>query len=392
VFQGPPQASQIFGDPNRESQSDEEFRDNCKGTTGIVVLFINEANLANSPQVRIKIQRCQFTAILDSGSEVNLMSERVYEKLLETGLPVPTLPVQGVVLVTAFGRRSKRIRRQALIEFSIGRDVFETIVLVAPQLNNDAILGCQFLREHGVTINFRSEKFTYVRHGETREQPFAPRAKLQGACCGDNGEVPETSNKRSRSLGQRPYLNPADCDASHPPSRAADICNAYPTQPTVNGREAAQGNRPGLRIEPGPLDPARNQEFPDPDPMCRQLNSCGECAPASEAACNSRPRSSVTASLSATPPPELEVNSVETALLHGKPTPEPNNPSPDPRSLQEADLRLLVEQVYNLSTLERYALYQVLLRYIEHMTARPGKCKLFKYQFQVEADKPIIGH
>jgi hypothetical protein len=122
------------------------------------------------------------------------------------------------------------------------------------------------------------------------------------------------------------------------------------------------------------------------------LNSRVECAPASEAACNSRPRSSVTASLSATPPPELEVNSVETALLHGKPTPESNNPTPDPRSLQEADLRSLVEQVDNLSTLERDALYQVLLRYIEHMIARPGKCKLFKYRFQVEADKPIIGH
>jgi hypothetical protein len=54
VFQGPPQASQILDDPNRESQSDEDIRDNCEGTTGMVVLFINEASLANSPQVRIK--------------------------------------------------------------------------------------------------------------------------------------------------------------------------------------------------------------------------------------------------------------------------------------------------------------------------------------------------
>jgi hypothetical protein len=119
-----------------------------------------------------------ITAILNSGSEVNLISERVYENLMEIGLQVPTLPVEGVVLVTAFGRRSERIRRQALIEFYIGRDVFETIVLVSSQLNSDAILGCQFLREHGVTINFRSETFTYVRNGETREQAFAPRANM----------------------------------------------------------------------------------------------------------------------------------------------------------------------------------------------------------------------
>jgi hypothetical protein len=78
VFQGPPQACKILYDPNREGQSDEEIRDNCEGTTGIEVLFINETSLANSPQVRIKIRKCQFTAILDSGSEVNLLSERVY--------------------------------------------------------------------------------------------------------------------------------------------------------------------------------------------------------------------------------------------------------------------------------------------------------------------------
>jgi hypothetical protein len=74
VFQGPPQASHIMDDPNRESQSDEEIRDNGEETTE-VVLFINESSLANSPQVQIKLHECQFTAILDSGIEVNLISE-----------------------------------------------------------------------------------------------------------------------------------------------------------------------------------------------------------------------------------------------------------------------------------------------------------------------------
>jgi hypothetical protein len=272
VFQGLSQASQKLDDPNRESQSDEEIRDNGEEITDVVVLFINEASLANSPQVQIKLHEFQFTAILDSGSEVNLISERVYEKLIDAGLQVPTLPVEGVVLVSAFGRRSKRIRRQALIEFSIGRDVFETIVFVSSQLNNDAILGCQFLRESGVTINFGSETFTYVRHGETREQKFAPRAPLQGACCNDNGEVPEPNDTRYRLPGQRPYNSSADCNTPPSPSRAADSCTAYPTQPTVSGGTAAQCKRHGLRIEPGPRDSARNQEFPSHDPKCRQLN------------------------------------------------------------------------------------------------------------------------
>jgi hypothetical protein len=118
------------------------------------------------------------------------------------------------------------------------------------------------------------------------------------------------------------------------------------------------------------------------------MNARSECAPASVV---KRPCSSVTASISAQPPPEVEVNSVETALLHGQPLPKPETHSPASRSLQAADLLLLVEQVDNVSTDERDALYQILLRYREHMTARPGKCKLFTYRFQVEADKPIVG-
>jgi hypothetical protein len=153
--------------------------------------------------------------------------------------------------------------------------VFETIVLVSPQLNSDAILGCQFLREHGVIINFHSETFTYVRYGEAREQTFAPRAKLQGAGCSDRGEIPQTLKPRSRSPGERAILRPADCDPPHPPFRAAGNFNGLLTHPTVNDRAAAQGNRPGLRIEPGPLDPTRNQEFPDPDPRCSQLIARG---------------------------------------------------------------------------------------------------------------------
>jgi hypothetical protein len=110
-----------------------------------------------------------ITAIVDSGSEVNLLSERVYEQLTKMGLEIPVLPVENVILVTAFGKRSKRIRRQALLEFSISHDVFETTFMISAQLANDAIIGSQFLKEYGFRINFDAETFTYVREGISRE-------------------------------------------------------------------------------------------------------------------------------------------------------------------------------------------------------------------------------
>jgi hypothetical protein len=46
-------------------------------------------------------------------------------RLVNTGAAVPTLPLENVVLITAFGKRSERIKSQALIEFEIGEELIE---------------------------------------------------------------------------------------------------------------------------------------------------------------------------------------------------------------------------------------------------------------------------
>jgi hypothetical protein len=49
------------------------------------------------------------------------------------------------VLRTAFGKRRKKIRRQALVEFNVSSHMFEGVFMISPQLANDAISGCQVL-------------------------------------------------------------------------------------------------------------------------------------------------------------------------------------------------------------------------------------------------------
>jgi hypothetical protein len=66
--------------------------------------------------------------------------------------------------------------------------------------------------------------------------------------------------------------------------------------------------------------------------------------------------------------------------------------SADPRSLQRQELMAVVEQVDTLCDVKRSKLYEVLVKYLNHMTTKPGKCNLFKYKFGVNTDKPIIGY
>jgi hypothetical protein len=89
---------------------------------------------------------------------------------------------------------------------------------------------------------------------------------------------------------------------------------------------------------------------------------------------------------------ETEVNSTKetlsTSSLSSYPTLEPM----DPRSLRKADLACLVEQNENIDEAQRERLFEVLVKHLKNMTARPEKCKLFNYKFQVETGHPIVGY
>jgi hypothetical protein len=164
--------------PGRKIEAEEE--------ENYIVYFINENRLGQSPLLEIKVEnKFSIQAILDSGSEVNLISQEVYEKLTTAGMNIPVLPVENIVLVTAFGKRSNRIRIQAYVEFMIGTDRFEQVFLVSSQLKNDMIIGCQFLQEFGVCIDFCKGAISYVRHGVQKEHEFVTSVELHSAL--DNG-------------------------------------------------------------------------------------------------------------------------------------------------------------------------------------------------------------
>jgi hypothetical protein len=71
-------------------------------------------------------------AILGTGSEINLLAGSVYEKLIKLGADVPTQPLENVTLVTTFGKKSNRIKKQATIEYAIGSDLFESNFFLYP--------------------------------------------------------------------------------------------------------------------------------------------------------------------------------------------------------------------------------------------------------------------
>jgi hypothetical protein len=89
------------------------------------------------------------------------------------------LKLQNTVLLTAFGGRSRRIRKQVFIPFIIGDDCFENVFLVSDQLVESLLIGADFLREYGFTINFKTNCLTYEMEGYTKECKFTNNVEAE---------------------------------------------------------------------------------------------------------------------------------------------------------------------------------------------------------------------
>jgi hypothetical protein len=74
-----------------------------------------------------------------------------------------------------------------------------------------------------------------------------------------------------------------------------------------------------------------------------------------------------------------------------KPTDRTEQNVSDPHSLRTADLHALIEATGSLNNIQKENLSNLLMKYIKHMTSKPGMCRVLEYKFQLSDPKPIVG-
>jgi hypothetical protein len=87
------------------------FEDTERRFSSYSVYFINESNLKSCPRASLRAGDKRFTAILDSGAEIFVISEMIYDRLVESGIQILTILVVQGVLISAWGSKTKRIRK-----------------------------------------------------------------------------------------------------------------------------------------------------------------------------------------------------------------------------------------------------------------------------------------
>jgi hypothetical protein len=134
----------------------------------ICFYYINEDNVETSPQIRVTIGKEQCKALIDTGCQCSVMSEELYEELKLKGLDSLELPMQNVVLKSAFTGRTKKVRRQALMKLQIDITT-DQIILIVPQLVTPFLLGMDFCTDNGVVINFQNNTLVINASNEGSE-------------------------------------------------------------------------------------------------------------------------------------------------------------------------------------------------------------------------------
>jgi hypothetical protein len=87
--------------------------------------------------------------------------------------------LQSSLLVTAFGSRSRRIRKQVYIAFFIDDDRFEHVFLVSGQLIETLLIGADFLQEYTLVVNFKTNWLMYEIEENVKERKFTNKVEAE---------------------------------------------------------------------------------------------------------------------------------------------------------------------------------------------------------------------
>jgi hypothetical protein len=103
---------------NADQDSDENnFQTESEG---IYTFYIAEEKLQECTRTTIKIWEKEVSAVLDSGCELNLMNESLYEIIKQRGNKYIELPAQHLTLVSAFNDKCRRVKRQIFLTVKLG--------------------------------------------------------------------------------------------------------------------------------------------------------------------------------------------------------------------------------------------------------------------------------
>jgi hypothetical protein len=221
------------------------------------------------------------------------------------------------------------------MEFTIGGEEFEAVFLVAPQLNCDIILGCNFLKECGIQLCFDTGRMKYLRQGQSKSFKFEV--------------MDDKANGIEQVATEKNYGSDAKEPRTASSTREIQLADVEATDRV--GLEALGA----AEIERDGIIPAQYDErVASPVEYFR----------------------------------EKESDVINYRTCYGNVT-RNKTQSVNFKNAHEEKLFQVIDHSCEVNENQKLQLFEVLNKYSEHFSEKPGKCKLLKYKFDVKTDQPL---
>ena len=141
-----------------------------------VICNVKLGRKSTSMHVRVKVNGIELLALTDSGGEVTIIPYRTWKKVTH-GVTQPMLrPVQNVEILDFTGKRKKGIRGSSILVVQFGDVEVTTEVLVIDDMNEEMLLGLDFLSQLDAIISFENKTITIKTQSESAVLDMLPVA------------------------------------------------------------------------------------------------------------------------------------------------------------------------------------------------------------------------
>lgn len=132
------------------------------------------------PELKLKLNNIEVNALIDSGSEIDAISDQWFQSNKERLGHVDVFPLSNTTVRSALGKSSKLIRIQVMLTVEINDFKEDAVFLVIPGLNRECIVGINLLKLHNCIIDFKNNKLVINNADSTGEKQQQHEVSMYG--------------------------------------------------------------------------------------------------------------------------------------------------------------------------------------------------------------------
>ena len=134
---------------------------------------LNTTNQSISPYIQCTIEGEEVTLLIDTGATISVLTKEVVDIVTNKNPKIPQLPVTGIQISNAVGKKICKVSKQIFCECKIGSEYIQTNFIQVENLNEKGIIGADILKKYDAHIKFQEQVVQFTVDKTVHTIPFA---------------------------------------------------------------------------------------------------------------------------------------------------------------------------------------------------------------------------